>query len=713
MVKSALLLFSASCIVLGTIAEIFHRASSRSFEWLIAWRYLRVQHKKSWGTFVKGSILLGVAASIAIVAHFWDARFEMLFLKRPLWQWIVRGVVYFTVFIAVGNLFAKKMRYAWSWAFCLVVLGFLIDSLVCYRLSPEPPIDSIVLSLNIAATRRLLQFIALGMFVLAHWVMFFGWLLAYFSLFTTISIFTVFLGLEALVSVLSMMGGFEYDLRQKILGTTAHVEITKPRKVFTDYRQVLKKVSRIDGVVAAAPFIESEVMITSQNNLSGILLRGIDPSQTLKVTDLKRFLANEGGSGSLENLLNPEKLARIPEARFRPMVTVPLGKTRDELKKKQAAKGKKGAQTPTSVNKKGALKTEKKATSKTQNKETNATNIPPPANTPPSSKAWQKAENKAQRGLGHETEIGTGATNKGKKAKKKKKLAAGTIIESEMWDVEDEVGKKVVPREVFPGIIIGAELAKNLRLYVGDDVNVVAPFGGMSPGGPIPKSKPYRVAGIFYSGLYEYDTKYAYVTIPSAQNCLGLEDEITGIEIKSSSLAKATVVARKIKKILGKNGFKVQDWRQRNVNLFSALELEKWVMFIVLTFIVLVASFSIVTNLNMVVLEKLREIAALKAMGSTNGSVLKIFLFAGLYIGIIGMVAGVLAGIGICVLLADVGLPLDPEIYYISELPVRMSPMDISFVAIAGVLLSLLATIYPSIFAARLKPVEALRRHEV
>jgi lipoprotein-releasing system permease protein len=304
---------------------------------------------------------------------------------------------------------------------------------------------------------------------------------------------------------------------------------------------------------------------------------------------------------------------------------------------------------------------------------------------------------------------------KGSKKEKKiiEKLEPSDPLESELVDVEQEVGKLVPPRPIYPGIIIGAELAKNLRLYVGDDVNVVAPLGGMSPAGPIPKSKPFRVAGVFYSGLYEVDNKFAYVTIPAAQRFLGLGDEISGIEIRVLKLSDAAPLAAAVRRRLGKSGHKVEDWRQRNVNLFSALKLEKLVMFIVLGFIVLVASFSIVTNLNMVVLEKVREIAALKAMGAANVSLLKVFMYAGLYIGIIGMLIGVLSGVGVCTFLANVGLPLDPEIYYISELPVRMNPIDIGIVALGGVLLSFAATIYPALIAARLRPADGMRRHEV
>jgi lipoprotein-releasing system permease protein len=612
MIGAGLLMVGAALLVAGVASGLFRFATRKSYEWLLAWRYLRVQHKRSWVTLAVGIGMLLVAAGLA-----------------------------------VGATFAGDLR----------------------------P-DGVVRATNL---QRGLQFAGLFMAAGGHWVLFFGFLLLFFSLFTTISVFTVFLGLEALVAVLSMMGGFENDLRQKILGTTAHVVVSRSKAAFTDYRNVLRKVERANEVLAASPYLESEVMITSQTNLSGVVLRGIDPRRIRKVTELPRFLEAEGGSGSLENLVHPERLARIPEARFRPMVTVPLGKP----KKKKKDKKPEGEDDPDEEGGAGGAGARADG------------GVGPPS-TPKQD----------------EPDEAPSSQPASRPSTPKRKLP-GILSRLEMWDVAGEVGKKAPPRPVYPGVIIGAELAKNLRLYVGDDVNVVAPLGGMSPAGPIPKSKPFRVAGIFYSGLYEYDNKFAYVTIPAAQRFLGVDDEVTGIELKVASLSMATEVADGLRSKLSNRGYKVEDWRQRNVNLFSALKLEKLVMFIVLTFIVLVASFSIVTNLNMVVLEKLREIAALKAMGAQNRSILRVFLYAGLYIGIIGMLVGVMAGVGICVFLGEVGLPLDPEIYYISELPVRMDPVEISIVAFAGVGLSFLATIYPSLMAARLRPVDGLRRHDV
>jgi lipoprotein-releasing system permease protein len=598
------LLVGGAILAAGLLGLVFSVATRRSFEWFIAWRYLREEgRRRTWATLVVGLVLAVVAAGLYIASRLY------------------------------GRIGFEEMVFGAS------------------------PIV------------RLLQMLALGVSVVAILAVVFGTLLLFFSLFTCISIFGVYLGTAALVVVLSVMGGFENDLRQKILGTNAHVVVTSPSGVFTQYREALRELATAPGVLAYSPYVESEVMVTSQSNLSGVLVKGIDPTLIGTVTDLPRYLRAGSGTGRLEDLLHPERLARIPEARFRPMVTDPLGGPPDEDDAKDTKKKKQGEK-------------KKKAASQ-------------PATAPATAPA------------GEDDDAAEARRTIAQMERKRKEL------EQLIHDAEAQVGKKVPPRPVYPGIIIGAELAKNLRLYVGDDVNLVAPLGGMSPAGPIPKAKPFRVAGIFFSGMYEYDTKFVYVTIPAAQRFLGIDDEVTGIEIKARRVEDAPAVADQLRRQLSPLGLEVKDWRQVNVSLFSALKLEKFVMFIVLTFIVIVAAFSIVTNLIMVVLSKTRDIAALKTMGVSPWSALKIFFSAGLYIGVIGMLLGVITGVGICLFLLYVGLPLDPEVYYISELPVRMNPVDITSVGLAAVVLSFLATLYPSLLAARLKPVDGLRRYEV
>lgn len=260
-----------------------------------------------------------------------------------------------------------------------------------------------------------------------------------------------------------------------------------------------------------------------------------------------------------------------------------------------------------------------------------------------------------------------------------------------------------------PGIIIGKEMLRNLGLFVGDDIEMISPIGEMGPLGMIPKMKKFKVVGYFEAGMYEYDSTLAFINIHTAQNFLGLRDEITAVEVKIDDPSRAPEIASKIENILSLP-YIARDWMQMNRNLFSALKLEKIVMFIILTLIILVASFNIVSNLIMIVIEKAREIAIMKAMGATSRGVMSIFMIQGLIIGIAGTVLGVFGGYILCELLKTykfINLPAD--VYYLSYLPVKISIFDFIIVPAAAILISFLATIYPSWQAAKLDPVEPLR----
>src|SRR6185312_8992809 len=263
-------------------------------------------------------------------------------------------------------------------------------------------------------------------------------------------------------------------------------------------------------------------------------------------------------------------------------------------------------------------------------------------------------------------------------------------------------------RKVVPGVIIGKELANNLRLYLGDDVNIVSPFGGIGPSGAIPKSKPFRVAGLFFSGMFEYDTKYVYMLLPEAQKFFNMPDEVTGIEIKLADPDRTEPVLAEISRLAGP-GYDVEDWKQLNRSLFSALKIEKILMFVLLCFGVLVAAFSIIANGMMLVLEKDKEVAILKSMGARDSSVLGAFMILGLMIGGIGTITGIAAGIAGCWALGRFGVPLNTDVYYITTLPVKMNPYEIAAVFGASVAIALLATLYPAWMAARLRPVDGLR----
>ncbi len=263
--------------------------------------------------------------------------------------------------------------------------------------------------------------------------------------------------------------------------------------------------------------------------------------------------------------------------------------------------------------------------------------------------------------------------------------------------------------DVLPGIVVGQELARSLRLYLGDEVNVVTPLGDLGPSGPMPRARPFRVAGIFYSGMYEYDMKFAYVTLPAAQRFLGTGDAISGIEITVREPDRAQDVAHALGAAKLTQGLRVRAWQELNKNLFGALALEKLAMFIALGIAILVASFCIVGTLTLMVQEKGREVGVLKAMGAADRAIVTVFVLEGLLIGAFGSLLGLALGYVMCFAAEHFGVHLNPEVYYIDRLPLHIDAAEFLAVGIAAVAVCLVATIYPALLASRLRPVDALR----
>lgn len=260
-----------------------------------------------------------------------------------------------------------------------------------------------------------------------------------------------------------------------------------------------------------------------------------------------------------------------------------------------------------------------------------------------------------------------------------------------------------------PGIIIGIQLARQLRVHMGDRLRLLSPSGPLSPMGIIPRLKSCRITGIFETGMYEYDSSLVYIDLNTAQDFFDIPAQAHGIEVTITDIYQAAEVAADLRDSLGEM-FQVKDWMAMNYNLFSALKLEKTAMFIILTLIVLVAAFNIISTLIMVVMEKTKEIAILKAMGATAQQILRIFIYEGLFIGVSGTLIGLAGGLGVCQLLSRYKfIELPSDVYPISTLPIKVLPLDVSLIAIAGVLITLLATIYPSWQAAKVEPSTSLR----
>jgi len=387
----------------------------------------------------------------------------------------------------------------------------------------------------------------------------------FISVITVISIVGVMVGVMALVVVLSVMNGFRADLMSKILGVNSHLLVFNFEGAFKDYKEVGTKVDKEEGVVASTPFIYSQVMLKKAGNVSGAVLRGIDPKSAGEVVNIKQMIKH----GSINSLISSQNES--------------------------------------------------------------------------------------------------------------------------------------------PAIVIGRELSRQLGADVGDLLNVVSPEGKLTPLGRAPNSRNYKITAIFNSGMYEYDASLVYISLKEAQDLLGMGDRVTGMEVRVKDVHQSDKIAKSIQDNLG-YPYWTKDWRVMNRSLFSALKLEKITMFVILTMIVLVGALNIISTLVMVVMEKTRDVAILRAMGATAKSIMLIFMLQGVFVGLVGTVAGLTSGLGICHLLAKykfISLPSD--VYYISTLPVQVESWDVWSVALAAVAISFLATIYPSWYASKLDPVEAIR----
>ena len=428
---------------------------------------------------------------------------------------------------------------------------------------------------------------------------------------TVLSIGGVAVGVMALCVVMSVMSGFEHDLKAKILGTNAHAIVLKYGS-FDDWPKTAETVRETDGVLGVTPFVLNEVMVSTESNLAGALIKGIDPATVGEVTELPREITE----GDLMWLATPEKIPTTPQFNA---PKVDAGEPVDEL----------------------------------------------------------------------QAEI--------------ERLAAAGRQQQAAQEQAAEANQ-------LPGIVIGRELARQLRVFVGDQISVVSPIAGeMGPMGPQPKSMQFRVAGVFYSGMYEYDSKFVYISLDRAQAFFKMGRGITGLEMKVTDIDDARRISRQVLSKLEGYPYRVKDWGEMNKNLFSALKLEKLVMAVILAFIILVACFNILSTLVMLVLEKGKEISILKSMGARDSSVMKIFVLEGLAIGGIGTVLGLALGFLLCAVIAVFPIPLDPEVYYIPNLPVQIEPLQFVLVAVAAVVLAYLATIFPALYASRLAPVEGLR----
>ena len=392
----------------------------------------------------------------------------------------------------------------------------------------------------------------------------------FISFISLVSMLGTGLGVAALIVVLSVMNGFQEELRTRILGVASHIQVTGYDGELDAWQRVADQAARHPSVRATAPYVQEQAMLSFDQNVRGTLIRGVLPTEEDRVADFAQYMK----AGSLDA------------------------------------------------------------------------------------------------------------------------LRAGEF-----------------------GIVLGRDLAFALRVGVGDRVTLIAPQGLVTPAAVVPRVRQFHVVGIFEAGMFEYDSGLALVHLRDAQVLYRLGDGVTGVRLKLDDLFAAPRIARELAAMIDVPGL-VNDWTRSHANFFRAVQLEKTMMTIILFLIVAVAAFNIVSTLVMAVQEKYADIAILRTLGASPGSIMAIFVLQGAIIGVVGLVAGVLGGL----LLAnnlDVVIPAieritgatlwNKEIYYISELPSKVLASDVITITSLSFVLTLVATLYPSWRASRVNPAEALR----
>lgn len=685
------------------------RATMSGFKSFVAWRYLLVFDIKVTKLASTGVLLaVGLAIYMAIS---WTGHLGVFGLpvSRPL-------VVAVATYIAVASAWGIVRHSKLSFYIVCIAVGVLLVSMVAVDIvrtfGPVGYPDDFLVEDKYKPLRTALGFVSLGAGVIAALAMFFGTLRAFFTFFTTVPIGGVWIGTAALVCVLSVMSGFETDLRDKILGSNAHIQITREEGAFTNWREVKARVDKIPGVVASTPYAVSEVVIAAHNNGMNVIIKGIDPATVGKVTDLISDLEDREAIKRLEPKEDDSE-------RVVPQTPQPTG---PDVVDPPPADMPTGGEP---IDFSGPKDDASAAPSPDLGRAAQAAPLPPPPSDdtmllePPEPYGGDAADLVPP---GETAPIVDPApddllTSEDEPVDYSRPDSASEEPAIGVVDFPSEpaLSKRV---ESLPGVLVGRELVKQTHLYTGEEVRIVSPLSDPSnpdaTGTPIPFNRDFRVAGVFFTGMYEYDLKYVYVTLDALQDFLDRGDEIDGIEVRIADaddtyrFVKSATNPGLIAEALGP-GYRVADWRELNRSLFSALKLEKIGMFIVLAIVILVASFSIVGNLIMVVVEKAREIALLKTLGASDFGVTQLFAIQGLMIGLVGTILGVATGLLFCWAGKTYGIPLNPDVYYIDRLPVHVDAQSVVAAALAGVVISILATLYPALLAARVRPAAGMR----
>ncbi len=475
-----------------------------------------------------------------------------------------------------------------------------------------------------------------------------------------LAMFAVCLSSCSLTTTLSIFGGFRHDLRQKILANTAHIIVDEQpegeasrdassRTLIENWSSLHKAIRDHPGVTGAAPVVEGEVMISSATQQAGAVMRGVPPDQLASVSDVPKNIRR----GDYKYFKDPASL-------------------------------------PASI--------------------------------------WRLASpGDPSRGSIFDLESDDAGAKSGGDA--------GVV--SDAGPTHGRSPPTRPEKKVPPVLLMGEEMARTLRVFVGDEVTLVTPFGTLGPSGPLPKSRTFRVAGIFYTGMYEFDMKHVYTSLEDGQRFLGLGDNIHSVEGRVAEPLEVIPIRKSLEEALqgkrdelsggrtrsgnsqidGSGGatseepkaLRVRDWQDQNRTLFGALALEKLAIFIVLTIAIAVAGFCIVCTMLLMIQEKRSEVGVMRAIGAGKPDILKVFLIEGLVLGLVGTVFGLEGGFLLGFAMQNLGVAMDPGVYYIDRLPVHMDAGEFALVGTAATVVCVLATMAPAWLATINRPIDAIR----
>lgn len=496
------------------------------------------------------------------------------------------------------------------------------------------------------------------------------------SISTALAVGGVTLGVAAFTIAMSVTGGFLEQFREKVLGVNAHVLVLKYSIDFREYRDIMKKLDHVPGVIGVAPFVINPMMVThADRTATGVLLKGVDPALMPTVLDLPKHIVE----GSLAGLRGAD--AKPPERGGDVL--------RDEIDRFEVANPEPDGGSDSLL---ARIRQEV-------------------------DEEMRRADAGAPRERSAPTEVARPRHIRAAAAVARSLLPSGGY-KSQLPD-EDYVPDAIDPDPCtspdriasLPGIVVGRSLAKQLSVGLGGCVQVTSPQIGLSFGSSArsPIAKQFRVIAIFEAGFDQYDSKLVYTDLYEAQAFYEYGDSVTGLEMKVGDIDQAHKISGAIEKLLSNGIYHTMDWQELNHGLFTALLFQRIAMSSALALIILVAACTVIATLIMVVLEKKKEISVLKAIGAKNDAILRIFLYQGALIGLTGTALGILLGWVSCRFLLAYAFPLDPKVYFISHLPVSMRPIEFLVPAAVAVVICLVATLFPAAYAAKLRPADGLR----